>query len=104
MDIQFIGKNKGTQTQNNIVPPPTPNIINGLIGIDLTVSVDNTTLLVKKSNIVIATIVIKKIVTWEVKSSIINIINADPTVLTLTFVSNTERNIALTVLENAMNL
>ena len=103
MDIQFIDKGKGKTGSGSLVPL-TPNTIDGLLGVNLVLSVDNRSILVKKSNITIATITLKKVVMWDLKSSIINVINGDPTILTLAFINNTERNIALSILEGAMNL
>lgn len=82
----------------------TPNTIDGLYGTGITISLSNLILLIKKGGVLLAQVVISEIVTWSIEGQSITVITEDPTPLQLKFVSNTERDAGLLVLENAMNL
>ncbi len=82
----------------------TPNTIEGLYGSDITISGTNQSLLVWQGSILLAQVVLAEIVTWGLGANSITILTSDPTELQLKFISNTERDIALTILEDGMNL
>lgn len=108
MAISYITKNqRATGAQQGggatIVIPITPNTIDGLIGTNITMSLSNQSLLVTKGSL-LAQVVITEIITWSIEGLVLTILTEDPSPLELTFISTIERDIAVGILEAAINL
>lgn len=105
MDIKYIQKNeRGSKSSSEAaVVIPTPNTIDRLYASNITIDGTDRLLLITQGSL-IAHVVLSEIITWDLEDAIITIITEDPTPLQLRFVSSAERDLALIILENGINL
>jgi hypothetical protein len=105
MPLDFLHKNQRGQGNSSLgeVNPPDPTIIGGLLGASLTITGTHISILVKVSGVLVAQVIISEIISWSIDALSITVITLDANPLVLSFISQTERNIGITVIETAMN-
>ncbi len=105
MPLDFLHKNQRGQGNSSLgeVNPPDPTIIGGLLGSSLTITGSHISLLVRVSGILVAQVVISEIISWSIDSLSITVITLDANPLVLSFISQAERDLGITVIETALN-
>lgn len=105
MDIKYILKNGRNPKSAEETPVTliTPNTIDRLYAVNITIDVTDQSLLVTQGSL-LAQVILKEIITWDLEDSLITIITEDPTPLQLKFINPAERDLALIILENGVNL
>lgn len=105
-ELRFIKKqNKMATPQPSTSNPPTPspNVIEGLVGMDLITETPGVSISVLVNAVKSAHIILTNVTNWELQNNKLIVSSDDSETLTLVFISLVEAQLGLTRFETAMN-
>lgn len=107
--IKFLSKNNRFASNSSSTTPrveegPTPNSIDGLSGSNVILNPSNLSVKITVGGVDLASVYVKDINDWLISDKVLTLYSADDVMLSLTFISNAELLIGLTVIKNAINL
>ena len=101
-EIRYLRKEQRS-TPKPVVNIPSPNTINGLVGMDLITETPAVSISVKLGGLKVAHFVLEDITNWDLQSTTLFIYTNDTEFWTLTFINPIEAQLGLDRLEIAMN-
>lgn len=104
-ELKFIKKDRFSPAQPSVpqAPAPTPNVIDGLVALDLVTDVTGLSLNVIKGGVKLAHIILDKVTNWTLQGNQLLIYSEVPDLLTLIFTNPTEAQNGNDRFDTAMN-
>jgi len=102
-ELKYLKKIHVIETPAPVVPPPSPNTLQGLYNTDLVTEIIGESISVKINGIKVAHIILDEVTNWELQGNKLIIYSEDPQIITLEFISTVEAQAGLVKFETAMN-